>query len=251
MTARAPGSVPPPSSDWPAPPSEVRLDAGEVQVWRASLAAPAALRARLRATLADDERARADRFVAHVHRDRFVVARAFLRAVLGRLLAIPPDAVRFRYEAAGKPRTDMLRFNLSPSGALALLAVTRDREVGVDVEELRAVTDAEALAERFFAPGETERLRSLDPAARDAAFLRCWTLKEAYVKAVGEGLGLPLDRFEVGYVPVVPSPALRLLDESPDDGRWALRTLEPGPGYVGALAAEGQGFRLTSYQWSP
>ena len=237
-------------SDWPPPPPDLGLGAGEVQVWRSALTAVASVRSRLRATLAEDERARADRFVFDIHRDRFVVARAFLRAVLGRLLGVPPEEVRLSYEPAGKPRTEGLRFNLSHSGNLALLAVARDREIGVDVEELRQVTDASLLAERFFAPGETAVLRTLDRAERDAAFLRCWTLKEAYVKAVGAGLSIPLDRFEVGYVPAVPEPALRFLDEGAEAARWVLRALDPGPGYVGALAAEGSGFRLTRYEWS-
>lgn len=212
------------------------LGPAEVQVWRASLAAGRAARARLRALLTDDERSRADRFVMERDRDRFTVARAFLRDVLGRHLGIRADRVRFRLQPAGKPLLEggHLRFNLSHSGDRALLAVTLDREVGVDLEALRPLRDACLLAERYFAPGEIATLRSVPAAGRDAAFLRCWTLKEAYVKGVGGGLSIPLDSFEVGDAPVP----------------WTLRTLDPGPGYLGALAVQGSGFRLTSRAWA-
>lgn len=203
----------------------------DVQVWRAPLDAGRAARARMRALLTDDECSRADRFVRGVDRDRFTVARAFLRDVLARHLGTRADRVRISEQPAGKPvlEGEHLRFNLSHSGDLALLAVSLDREIGVDLEALRPVRDACLLAERFFAPREVATLRSSPAAERDAAFLRCWTLKEAYVKGVGGGLSLPLDRFEVG---------------------WTLRTLDPGPGYVGALAVRGSGFRLISRAWA-
>jgi len=230
----------------------------EVQVWSASLTVPPAASARLGATLTEDEHGRANRFVFDQHRARFVVARAFLRDVLARLLDRAPASIRFRYEAAGKPRLDGhaegdgsgLRFNLSHSGDIALLAVTRGRDVGVDVEVLRPVPDACELAERYFSPADSAALRSLPGSEREAAFLRCWTLKEAYVKAVGDGLTMPLDRFEVGCTSEQERPLLRFLDETPEAGRWTLRVLDLGPDAVGALAVEGQGWSVARYQWS-
>jgi 4'-phosphopantetheinyl transferase len=235
---------------WSTLRGEVGLGPADVQVWRASLDAGPDARARLRALLTDDERGRADRFVFERDRDRFTVARAFLREVLARHLGIPADRVRFSVQPAGKPLVEgaRLRFNLSHSGDLALLAVTLDREIGVDLEALRPLRDAGLLAERHFAPGEIATLGSLPAAARDAAFLRCWTLKEAYVKGVGGGLSIPLDAFEVDYEPVRDEPALRVLDP-PGDTAWTLRTLDPGPGYVGALAVQGSGFRLERVDW--
>jgi 4'-phosphopantetheinyl transferase len=224
----------------------------DVQVWRASLDAGRAARARLRALLTDDERSRADRFVLERDRDRFTVARGFLRAVLARHLGIPAGCVRLGYQREGKPVLEgsRLRFNLSHSGDRALLAVTLDREIGVDLEVLRPLRDACLLAERYFAPAEVATLRALPAAARDAAFLRCWTLKEAYVKGVGVGLSMPLDRFEVaGYAPVGAETAVRVLDP-PGDTSWTLRTLDPGRGYVGAVAVRGSGYRLTSRVWA-
>jgi 4'-phosphopantetheinyl transferase len=235
---------------WSLPPGGARLGPADVQVWRASLDVEPDALARLRAILADDERMRADRFVLEGHRGRFVAAHAFLRGVLARHLGAPAESLRFQAHPAGKPflAGSRLRFNLSHSGARALLAVTLDRDIGVDLEELRPMPDACDLALRHFAPGEIATLRSLPEPDRDEAFLRCWTLKEAYVKGVGGGLGIPLDRFEVDYAPVREEPGLRLLDagESP----WTLRTLEPGPGYVGGLAVGGSGWRLEQFDWT-
>lgn len=235
---------------WSEPPRDLRLGPADVQVWRASLAVAPASLARLRATLAEDELRRADRFVQPRHRDRFVVARAFLRDVLARHLGVGAGSVRFRYEPAGKPRLEGPgpRFNLSHSGDKALLGVALAREVGVDLEALRPVPDACGLAQRHFAPAEVAALRSVPEPEREAAFLRCWTLKEAYVKAVGGGLGLPLDRFEVDYEPPRDQPNLRLHDET-GPPPWTLRALDPGPAYVGALAAFGSEWRLACFDW--
>jgi 4'-phosphopantetheinyl transferase len=232
---------------WSAPPPDVSLGTSEIHVWRASLAGAAAP---LRPVLSEDERARADRFVQQRHRDRFVVGRAFLRDALARYLGVTRDAVRFRYEPAGRAVLDGPgpRFNLSHSADLALLAVTPGRDVGIDLEALRRVPDALDLAERWFAPGERAVLRGVPAADREAAFLRCWTLKESYVKAVGGGLGIPLDRFEVEFVPPSDAPALRVLDEP--GASWSLRTIDPGPGFVGALAVRGEIGRLALYDWT-
>lgn len=224
---------------WPTPPCQVELEPGDVQAWRASLdAGPRAL-AGAWARLAHDERQRAGRFVLEHDRDRFIVARAFLRDVLARHLGLPADRVRFRMGPAGKPELEgsRLRFNLSHSRGLALLALTLDREIGVDVEALRPVPDARGLAERYFAPAEAARLGALPAADRDAAFLRCWTLKEAYVKGVGDGLGIALDGFEV-------SPAAACHEA------WTLRSFDPGPGYVGALAVQCPDWRLVRFDWA-
>lgn len=219
-------------------------------MWRASLRAGGRSVARLRATLSMDERARADRFVQAAHRDAFVCARGFLRDVLGRVSGRAAATLRFGYGSAGKPRLDdgtTLRFNLSHSDGVALLALTRGREVGVDVEALRAVPDALLLADRHMAASEARALRRVAPERRDAAFLRCWTLKEAYVKAVGDGLGMALDAFEVGFD--APAPRLRLLPSGATPEDWSLEAIDPGPGYVGALAREAGSASLACFDW--
>jgi 4'-phosphopantetheinyl transferase len=252
----APTLLHPALAPWSQPSGLCAPNHGTIQVWRAFLGAPDEARMRLRSTLDEGERARADRFVLARHRHEFTVARGFLRDVLGQLLETPARHIRFDYEAKGKPRiaagnASSLRFNLSHSGGLALLAVTRDREIGADIEALRPVSQVESLAERYFAAEEGQALRSLPEAERNAAFLRCWTLKEAYVKAMGGGLSIPLDRFVVGFVPPAAEPSLRFLDPDGQGVRWTLATVDPGPGYVGALAVEGGAFARACFDWEP
>lgn len=231
------------------------MAAGEVHVWRAALDPPAACVRGLADTLAADERARADRFVSDRDRSRYIVARGVLRAVLGRCLGLPPGALAFRYSAFGKPAltgdaaaTD-LRFNVSHAGGLALYAVARGREIGVDLERIRPDFATDEIARRFFSPGEVAALRALGPEHRSRAFFDCWTRKEAYIKARGEGLSRPLDRFEVSLAPGAPA-ALLATGEDPDEAaRWSLRALCPGPGYAAALAVEGQSWHLQCWQW--
>jgi 4'-phosphopantetheinyl transferase len=231
------------------PAVEVRLRPGDVQVWRASLEVGPGALAGLRAVLAEDERARADRLPCERERERFTVARAFLRGVLARHLGVRADRVPLRLQRAGKPELpgSRLRFNLSHSRDRAVVALTLGCEIGVDLEALRPVQDACAVAERYFTPREAARLRSVREADRDAAFLRCWTRKEAYVKGVGGGLGIRLDGFEVGGAPAC-AEATHVLHR-PGGRAWTLRSFDPGPGYVGALAVQRAAWRLVTYDW--
>jgi 4'-phosphopantetheinyl transferase len=189
-----------------------------------------------RALLSADERARADRF--HFARDsrRYVVTRATLRRVLGAQLGRHPSSLAFDVGPRGKPSLagTPLHFNVAHAGELALIALTTLGEVGVDVEPLEPMDDVETIAERFFSPAEREALRALPAAARTDAFLTCWTRKEAYVKAIGEGLACPLDAFDVTLAPGEEARLLRIAGDDAD--RWSLVDLRPAPGYVGAVA---------------
>lgn len=240
---------------WPEGPSRVPLPDHDVHVWRAALTAPPTAVDVFEATLTEDERARADRYQARRDREHFVVARGVLRAILGRYLAIGPADVRFAYGRRGKPGFDAtmntgdLRFNLSHSGEVALVAVAEDRELGVDVESFRTIEE-DALAERFFSRRENTALRALPSGDRRAAFYACWTRKEAYVKARGDGLAIALDQFSVT---VAPHEAARLLDvegHSAEAGHWTLADLDVGDGYAAALCIEGRAGAITCWQWS-
>ncbi len=197
--------------------------------------------------LSDDEQARASRFLRESSRRRFVAARDALRRVLARCLACSPRAIRFGYEPQGRPfvvepAQGELAFNVSHSDELALLAIGYGRRLGIDVERLGRRVSGEAVARRFFAPREAEALFALPEAERPAAFLRIWTRKEAYVKALGEGLRLPLDSFEVS---LGEPPALLRSERAPGDvGELRFAHLEPLPGYVGALAWDGGPARI-------
>jgi 4'-phosphopantetheinyl transferase len=192
--------------------------------------------------LDEDERGRASRFVFDRDRRRFVAAHAATRIVLAQCLDCSPEALRFVTGARGKPRlVDVpvdVRFNLSHSGDRALLAIALGQEVGVDLEQHRPV-DIRGLARRFFAPGEQAALDMLPDRERAPAFFRCWTRKEAFIKAIGEGLAFPLDGFEVNVTADAGASQQMLgctaAPEAP--GRWRIVALDCEAGYEAAVAA--------------
>jgi 4'-phosphopantetheinyl transferase len=233
----------------------LRLGDADVHVWRAALDLPPDRVAALGASLAPDERDRAARFHFERDRRRYTVGRGVLRALLGEYLGVAPARLTFAYGAQGKPALatdgDGIRFNVSHTGATALYAVTRDREIGVDVEGLRPDFATDEIAERFFSMAERQALRALSPAERCRAFFSCWTRKEAYIKARGEGLSLPLDGFDVSLSPGEPAALLATRPVAEEAGRWTLENLDAGPGAAAALAVEGRGWRLTRREWPP
>ena len=229
------------STTWAPGPALPSLRSGEVHVWRVDLEQPADVVQKFRSTLEDDEIFRADRF--HFEKDRraFTVSRGFLRDIIGRYLETKPGAIRFSYGPYGKPalsNDSTLRFNMSHSRGVALVAVTDAREVGVDVEYIRADFATEDIARRFFSPCEVEAFNGLSNDLQVAAFFRCWTRKEAYIKAIGLGLSQPLDGFDVTLVPDVP-PALLHAGED-DASRWSLSDIDVGGDYAAALMVEGE-----------
>ncbi|MBN2307593.1 MAG: 4'-phosphopantetheinyl transferase superfamily protein, partial [Candidatus Hydrogenedentes bacterium] len=166
-----------------------------------------------------------------------------------------PERVRLTYNAQGRPELadetapDGLRFNVSHSGALALVAATRGRAIGVDIEQVHERAAAMGIARRFFSREEVAALRALPAEARRVGFLNCWTRKEAYIKAKGQGLSLPLDKFSVTLAPGDPPALLRTQDDPAEAGRWALHAIDAGPGYVAAVAVEGHGLRIEVIDW--
>jgi 4'-phosphopantetheinyl transferase len=241
------------SEAWaPRPIGPVPLGADEVHVWRASLRPSASALARLEADLSPEERARADRFRFPELRTAFVAGRGVQREILSRYTGTAPRALAYRESAHGKPAlstgTD-LRFNVSNAGDFALYAVTLRREIGVDLERLKPMPDGLDIARRFFSAPENEVFAALAEEARDLAFFHCWTRKEAYIKAVGEGLSMPLDRFDVAFAPGEPARILRTRGDEEEAARWTMCELHPGPGYVGALVVEGDGWRTSLFDW--
>jgi 4'-phosphopantetheinyl transferase len=191
--------------------------------------------------LSPDEQERAARF--HFERDRqyFCATRAALRSLLSAYLKAPPLELSFQYSDKGKPGLDSrylscgIEFNVSHSGGLALLGFTLNRHIGVDIEKIRNDVDCEAIARRFFSAREQEQLSLLPADQRAEAFFRCWTRKEAFIKALGEGLSHPLDQFDVsldvsGRVSLVTRPVAE------DARHWSLHAVDAGPGYAGAFA---------------
>ena len=187
-----------------------------------------------------EERRRSARFVRPLDRDRFVLAHAALRLFLARCLDLDASEVRYEHGAHGKPRLDPvlppLEFNLSHSGGWAMAAVARDRAIGVDVEQVRDLPDALGIADTHFSAAEREALRSLPPTEQRGAFFRCWTRKEAVVKALGEGFYRALDSFDVDLAAGSTSALTRFDGECGDAARCSLRDLAAPSGYEAAGA---------------
>lgn len=204
---------------------------------------PEAVRAAA-ARLSVEEQQRAGRFAFDRDRRRYVVARAKLRELLAARLETRPEAVKLRYGPHGKPalarefcRGD-LRFNLSHSGDVAVYAFARGREIGVDVEAVRVPPDGDDIAARFFSARENETYRGLDARDKPLGFFNCWTRKEAYIKALGDGLSHPLDSFDVSLAPGEPAQILRTGNSAGDDCGWRLFSFAPHPGCIGAVVIE-------------
>lgn len=231
------------------------LPSDEVHVWRVSLDVDAAVVESLAQVLSDDERARAARFCFQKDRESFTVARGILRVLLGRYLDHEPGRLEFSYGPHGRPTlrdqnaVNEFCFNVSHSKGLALYAFTRNRQIGIDVEWIRSEMASEQVAERFFAPQEVATLRALPSDAQLEAFFNCWTRKEAFVKASGEGLSLPLNQFVVSLVPDDPAALLTIEGDRTKASLWSLQELNAGTGYVAALAVKGNGWRLKCWQW--
>jgi 4'-phosphopantetheinyl transferase len=242
------------SSTWSEPPSSLSLRPDEVHVWRIELEQPEEVFETLRPTLEPHELERASRFHFEKHRRHFIVGRGFMRRIISHYLSAKPEALTFAYGAYGKPAlsgdlaSSGLRFNMSHSHEVALFAVATERELGVDVEHIRSDFASEDIARRFFSRREVETFNALPKAQQVAAFFRCWTRKEAYIKAIGRGLSQPLDGFDVTLGPEEPAALLHADDD--DVSRWSFSNIEVGEGYAGALAVEGQDLELRCWQIS-
>ncbi len=193
--------------------------------------------------LSAEERARAGRFGREVHRARFIAARGMLRVLLGEVLHLSPRDVGIRADHNGKPalareHISRLRFNLSHSEDRGVVALALGRELGVDVERVSRTVDVGSIALRFFAPGESTALLSVPEPRRHEAFFRCWTCKESYLKARGDGLLVRLDAFEVE--PAEHPTRLRWSSlDAADVTRWSMRPLDLDADYVAALTIDG------------
>ncbi|PJF21731.1 MAG: 4'-phosphopantetheinyl transferase [Phototrophicales bacterium] len=187
--------------------------------------------------LSEDEKARAARFISNTVRDRFIIGRGFLRKTLARYTQTP---IRFIYGVRNKPYVKGVSFNLSHSQDVLLLAVTRGEvALGVDVEAIRPMKEMETVARDNFSDWEYQQWSTLPQSTRTKAFYTCWTRKEAYIKAVGDGFALPLDAFDVSVLPDDDPPDI-LRADGDDPHRWRLYHLEPEAGYVGALCIAGE-----------
>jgi len=210
-----------------------------VDVWTVRLAASDSVVAHLEATLAPDELIRAGRFRFPHLRRSFILSQGSLRVLIAEYLGITPREVQLSYGPRGKPAyidPAAIQFNLSHSGGLALFAFTADCELGADIEHIRPLQDLSDVASRFFCAEETAELDSLPASQREQAFFLCWTRKEAYIKAIGEGLAVPLDSFRVSVRPGEPAQMIHLGGDVDAGRAWTLHNLSPDVGYAAAIA---------------
>jgi 4'-phosphopantetheinyl transferase len=225
----------------------------EVHLWKVDLEAIRSEQARWRELLSPDESKRADRFHFERDRQRFAAARAALRLILGGYLAEDAKDLNFCYSkkekpSLGPPHTKSgLTFNVSHSGGIALLAFSRGREIGVDVEQIKRDIEVEAIARRFFSQHEQGQLFALPAEQQVDAFFRCWTRKESYIKATGDGLSLPLSQFDVSLEPGEIDALVATRPDASEAGRWLLRGIPGEGGYAAALCVQGRDWKLKGW----
>jgi len=242
---------------WRTAPVDITSPCDRIDVWKVDLNSAELSGVALPDALAPDEIERARRF--HFDRDRvgFVACRTALRDILARYLQVPSGEIRFAYEKHGKPEIAAthnpsgLRFNLSHSAGLAVIAVSTGRAVGVDIEKLGPKPECLEIARRFFSAREYQALSAVGENERPRAFFACWTRKEAFVKAIGDGLSFGLSDFTVAVTPDAPAAIEEITADPSAILPWALANLHPEDGYCGALAFEKAPCQIERWQWNP
>jgi len=240
---------------WQSPPPSLELAANVAHVWPLRLDHSQLDAARFRALLNPEECVRADRYRFDRDRNRFTATRGVLRTLLAQYTGRNRTELGFVFSKHGKPALDPdtsnqpIQFNVSHSGVFALIGFTVHDAIGVDVEQIERRVSQEKIAERYFSPDEVSRLRTLPEHEQSEAFFRCWTRKEAFIKAHGDGLSLPLDSFSVTLGPSEPPKLLRF-DGEPGVKSWSIAALDMGEGYVGAacVASPAPSFRYIEYE---
>ncbi|HVK80504.1 MAG TPA: 4'-phosphopantetheinyl transferase superfamily protein [Verrucomicrobiae bacterium] len=220
----------------------------QVDLWLWPLTADSGSESEHWRVMSADERARATRFVFDKHRIRYIHGRGRLRQILALYTGIAPEDIAFNLSAYDKPSlanalAKPLFFNLSHSGELAALGISGDAELGVDIEWIRELK--EDISSRYFSASECAVLHALPEEAQPRAFFECWSRKEAYIKASGEGLSIPLNSFDVAFGPGVAPRFLRIDEPQPHNPEdWRLYAFEPEAGCMGAMAAKTNGAAL-------
>ncbi|MEZ4646802.1 MAG: 4'-phosphopantetheinyl transferase superfamily protein [Chloroflexota bacterium] len=240
---------------WQTPPVDLTLPPDAVHVWRAHLEPGQRVVDELAHVLAADEQARAARFYFERDRRRYIVGRGVLRTIIGRYLAVPPQSIQFTYTAHGKPELaaamgfPTFAFNVSHSQTLALFAFSWGRVLGVDIEFARDLQDAKDIARINFSPREFAVFCQLSPAQQQEAFFNCWTRKEAFIKAIGEGLSYPLHQFDVTFVPGEAAKLVYVAEDAAEAARWRLLALHPHPQYKAALIVRDHAWQLAQFEF--
>ncbi|HEX5837935.1 MAG TPA: 4'-phosphopantetheinyl transferase superfamily protein [Anaerolineales bacterium] len=231
------------------------LKAPDVHIWHTRLEQSGEAVHALRGILSEDELKRAERFHFDQHRRHFIAGRGILRHLLSLYTGIEPGQLQLEYSRNGKPflpgmdGDSGIRFNLSHSDGMAVYAFTRGREVGIDIEHQQPIDDMDRIAERNFSAREYTTFGALPEGEQLEAFYLCWTRKEAFIKAIGEGISFPLQQFDVTLVPGEPARLLSVDGSSEKARRWSMHNLLIAKGYAGALVIEGGDGSLKQHKW--
>jgi 4'-phosphopantetheinyl transferase len=218
-------------------PIALQLSGNEIHIWTVKTKAPLPVVAALKHVLTASEAERAARFRFRSLEDSYIVVHGALRYVLGGYLDVDPAAVQFVYGPKGKPELAFpSQFNLSHSGDLAVIGLTAHCEIGIDLEQIRPLSDIEQIANRFFQREEAAEILSLPQTEREHAFFCCWTRKEAYIKAIGDGLSAPLDGFRVTVQPSEPVRIIHVNNDAAAADDWSLHDVLIASDYAAAVA---------------
>lgn len=230
---------------WQTAPRQITLNDADVHIWHVSLNQPEATRRKLWQVLSAEEQQKVSRFMFASDGHKYLIARAVLRTILGRYVEMSPEMLQFGYSKYGKPYlqnerlAQTIHFNVSHSGDLALYGITRNRRIGVDVEQMRPVGDEAEFVQRIFSPVEQQAYGRVRPSQKREAFFNGWTRKEAFIKAIGMGLSFPLTAFDVSLVPGFPAQLLEVRG-SVGAHEWTMNALKLGAEYKAAYVVEGR-----------
>lgn len=237
---------------WLNPPGNLILGEDEAHIWRADLEFNARFQSSFFKILSPDEKSRADKFRFAKDSRNFIIARGILRSLIGKYLEIDPAKIFFHYTEFGKPAiagNHSLQFNISHAQNIALFAFIRKFNIGVDVEFVNPQIEVKDIATNFFSANEISKLLALPGNQHTLGFFNCWTRKEAFIKAVGEGLSFPLDQFEVSLEPDKPAKLLATNWEPEAVSKWSIYSISPGANFVGSVAIEGLVEDVKFWDW--
>ncbi len=239
---------------WDSAPVDLQLDVNFIDVWRSRVDLPETEIRKYAKTLSQQEQERAEGFSFADKYEEYVVTRGLLRKALAHMLKQTPEAFEFEYTASKKPylsrkyANKVISFNASHSHGQALVAVSVGRNIGIDIERIRAGVKYEKLAQRFFSEAEYTALMQCPPEQRLSAFYAIWTRKEAFVKAVGKGIAFGLSEFDVNVDPHQPPVMLATRWDPKDASKWLMATIKTEAGYMATVVTDGPEFQLRLWQ---
>jgi 4'-phosphopantetheinyl transferase len=243
------------TEQWVPRPAGYKIEPGTVHVWKSQFEFDALLSSEFRGCLSKEEIEKARRFVSRSDQDRYVFSHGLLRTILGGYLCCDPRQLNYNTNQYGKPflissfRDTEIRFNLSHSRDMTLVAISCGIEVGIDIEYMREIEDARDIVNQSFSSHERQIFNALPPAELEEAFYAFWTSKEAFLKGIGNGLSYPLDRFSILFSNTTNGGVVNISNGLIDANHWNVLRLFPGDGYAGALAMEVPATTLKFYEY--